>query len=248
MCIAILNTKNTLTKETLSQCWKSNPDGGGMIYISKGQLITFKEMTNFDKFYKEYAKQRKANKGSNFVLHFRIATSGKIDKTNCHPFNINKNLAFVHNGMISIEQLNNNVSDTYTFNELILKKLPSTFLNNHAILDLIEAYIGHSKLVFLDNDNNPSILNEHLGHWDELDNWYSNNSYQCTYTKVKAKAKDYSYNYYNDYNKGQTYYDGLNYADTDMCTNCDHYSATYSNEYSCYLCYDCKRQLETIKY
>jgi predicted glutamine amidotransferase len=245
MCIAILNTKNTLTKETLQQCWKSNPDGAGMIYISKGQLVTFKEMTNFDKFYKEYIKQRKANKQSNFVLHFRIATSGKIDRANCHPFNVNKNLAFVHNGMISIQQLNNNVSDTYTFNELILKKLPSTFLNNHAILDLIENYIGYSKLIFLDNENNPSILNEHLGHWDEEDNWYSNNSYQCI---VKVKAKDKSYNNYISPNQSQGYYDGLYYNDTDMCSTCDHYSATYSKEYSCYLCYDCKRTYETIKY
>ncbi len=240
MCIAILNTKNTLTKETLQQCWKSNPDGAGMIYTANGQLQVFKEMTNFDKFYKEYSKQRKANKQSNFVLHFRIATSGKIDKTNCHPFNVSKNLSFVHNGMISIKQLNNNVSDTYTFNELILKKLPATFLTNHAILDLIENYIGYSKLIFLDSDNTASILNEHLGHWDKLDNWYSNNSYQCTYAKAKAKTKNYQID--------ADYYNSAYYNDTNLCGYCDHYSATYSKEYSTYLCYDCKRQFETLKY
>jgi predicted glutamine amidotransferase len=242
MCIAILNTTNTINKETLQQCWKSNPDGAGMIYISKGQLVTFKEMTNFDKFYKEYSKQRKANKGSNFVLHFRIATSGKIDKTNCHPFNINKNLAFVHNGMISIEQLNNNVSDTYTFNELILKKLPATFLNNHAILDLIEAYIGHSKLVFLDSENNPCILNEDLGHWDIEDNWYSNNSYQCSYTKTKV-IKDKNYN---SYQFDANYYNDS--YDHETCDSCDYHKATYSTEYACNLCWDCKRHFETVKY
>lgn len=241
MCIAILNTRNTINRETLQQCWKSNPDGAGMIYTNNGQLQIFKEMTNFDKFYKEYNKQRKANKESNFVLHFRIATSGKIDKTNCHPFNVSKNLSFVHNGMISIEQLNKNVSDTYTFNELVLKKLPNTFLTNHAILDLIENYIGYSKLIFLDSDNTASILNEHLGHWDELDNWYSNNSYQCTYTKTKA-TKDKTYQIDADY------YNASYYNDTNLCGYCDHYSATYSKEYSTYLCYDCKRQFETLKY
>jgi len=244
MCIAILNTQNTLTKETLKQCWKSNPDGAGMIYTNNGQLVTFKEMTNFDKFYKEYSKQRKINKTSNFILHFRIATSGKIDRANCHPFSVNKNLAFVHNGMININQLNANVSDTYTFNELILKKLPATFLNNHAILDLIENYISYSKLIFLDSDNIASILNEDLGHWDADNNWYSNNSYQCTYTKTKvAKAQSYD-NYQFDidsYNSGY-------YNDTDICSNCDNYSATYSREYSSYLCYDCKKTYETIKY
>jgi predicted glutamine amidotransferase len=196
-------------------------------------------MTNFDKFYKEYSKQRKVNKTSNFILHFRIATSGKIDRANCHPFSVNKNLAFVHNGMININQLNANVSDTYTFNELILKKLPTTFLNNHAILDLIENYIGYSKLVFLDNDNTASILNEDLGHWDADNNWYSNNSYQCTYTKA-TKAKTYKVD--------ADYYNASYYNDTDLCGYCDHYNATYSKEYSTYLCYDCKRQFETIKY
>lgn len=241
MCIAILNTRNTINRETLQQCWKSNPDGAGMIYTNNGQLQIFKEMTNFDKFYKEYSKQRKANKQSNFVLHFRIATSGKIDKTNCHPFNVNKNLSFVHNGMINIQQLNNSVSDTYTFNELILKKLPNNFLSNHAIIDLIENYIGYSKLVFLDSDNNASILNEDLGHWDALDNWYSNNSYQCSYTKTKVtKAKTYQID--------ADYYNTAYYNDTDNCANCDHYNATYSKEYSTYLCYDCKRQFETFKY
>jgi predicted glutamine amidotransferase len=244
MCIAILNTTNTLTRETLQQCWKSNPDGAGMIYTNNGQIKIFKEMTNFDKFYKEYVKQRKANKTSNFVLHFRIATSGKIDKTNCHPFAVNKNLAFVHNGMISIDQLNINVSDTYTFNELILKKLPSSFLNNHAITELIESYIGYSKLIFLDADNEVSILNEDLGSWDIDNNWYSNNSYQCSYIKTKVtKAPD-----YNNYQIDQDYYNKAYYNDTDICSNCDHYSATYSREFAQYLCWDCKKAFETSKY
>lgn len=244
MCIAILNTTNTISKETLKQCWKSNPDGAGMIYTANNQIQIFKEMSNFDKFYKEYLKQRKSNKTSNFVLHFRIATSGKIDKTNCHPFSVNKNLAFVHNGMININQLNANVSDTYTFNELILKKLPATFLNNHAILDLIENYIGYSKLIFLDSDNEASILNEDLGHWDADNNWYSNNSYQCTYTKTKAvKAKN-----YNNYQFDTDYYNSSYYNDSNICSNCDHHSATYSTQFSQYLCYDCKQIFEPSKY
>lgn len=243
MCIAILNTRNTLTRETLQQCWKSNPDGAGMIYTNNNQIQIFKEMTNFDKFYKEYSKQRKANKSSNFVLHFRIATSGKIDKTNCHPFNVNKNLSFVHNGMITIEQLNKNVSDTYTFNELILKKLPSNFLNNHAIIDLIESYIGYSKLIFLDSDNNASILNEDLGHWDIENNWYSNNSYQCSYTKTKVNNKTHQI----DQNHNSAYkhtYDDY----SQCCDSCDYHFSTYSTEYACNLCWDCKRQFETYKY
>lgn len=234
MCIAILNTKGIINKDTLLTCWNNNNDGAGMIYTTKNnELKVFKELINFDKFYKEYSKQRKANKESNFVLHFRIATSGKIDLNNCHPFKVNKNLAFVHNGMIDIELMNNAVSDTYTFNETIIKNLGSNFLYNEAIIRLIETYIGYSKLIFLNNLNEAFIINEQLGHWDG-DNWYSNTSYSCN-TK-KAKVSNYGYaKYYEDYYDA----DYKNYSTGDICDCCENKGSTWNDDYHMYLCKKC---------
>lgn len=231
MCIAILNTKGLLTKETLKTCWTNNPDGAGMIYVTdKNALVTFKELNSFDRFYKEYSKQRKLNKDSNFVLHFRIATSGKIDLNNCHPFKVSKDLAFVHNGMIDIEQVTKDFSDTYSFNQTILKELGKNFLYNEAIVRLIEGYIGYSKLVFLNNFNEATIINELLGSWDGA-NWYSNDSYKPRATK---KYEHYGYGYYSK---------GYNNANT--CDLCETKGAIWNDKHHSYLCASCEDYYKT---
>lgn len=230
MCIAILNTKGTISKETLQNCWNNNPDGAGMIYTTlNNDLKIFKEMLDFDKFYNEYKKARKQNKESNFVLHFRIATSGKVDLNNCHPFKVNKNLAFVHNGMIDIQPLSTNVSDTFTFNEAIIKNLGSNFLYNEAIIRLIESYIGYSKLVFLNSFNEATIINEDLGHWNK-DNWYSNTSYES------KKAKYSNTTYFKDYYKGG-----------DICDLCDTKGALWRGEHYSYLCEKCNNYYKSLE-
>jgi hypothetical protein len=71
-------------------------------------------------------------------------------------------------------------SDTSMFNDTILKRLPSDFIRNTGICDLIEESIGTSKLVFLDNKGQYLISNENLGHWDG-NVWYSNDSYRYQY-------------------------------------------------------------------
>jgi len=229
MCIAILNTKNQISKETLLTCWEANPDGGGMLYVTDKGLQTFKEMNSFKRFFAEYSKQRKANPDSNFVLHFRIATSGKIDLNNCHPFAVNKSLSFVHNGMLSINPLNKAVSDTWTFNETILKKLPRDFYKNESYVRLLDMAVGSSKLVFLDSDNTPLIINEAAGHW-KGDNWYSNNSYM-PYVPYKGITDHY------EPKKLTDWYNSKNY---DFCQCCHKYDlVTYHEDWQLQVCNEC---------
>lgn len=220
MCIAITNVASaTITEKQFNNSWQVNPDGFGMAYLSKGTIVIEKEMNSAKLAYERYLKAKKSNPKSNFLLHFRIATSGVINKANCHPFKVNNTLAFIHNGMIDTKTCANH-SDTYYFNELILKKLPKNWMKNEAMIELIEVYIGYSKLCFLDTENNIFIINEHLGEYDKEGNWYSNNSHvdkiiqpykpykgnQVTWYKketnvVKCEmcnAKDAKYNLYTD--------------------------------------------------
>ncbi|MBK8943676.1 MAG: hypothetical protein IPM32_00255 [Ignavibacteriae bacterium] len=178
MCIIILNTKEHLTKELLNECWQTNSDGAGMMYAIDGKINIFKELKNFNTFYEYYSTLRKEFKKTKIALHFRIATSGNIDIYNIHPFNVNENLAFMHNGIINILlQKKSKISDTIAFNQKILKQLPQNFLNNHALVELISRYVERSKLLFMNNHGKYWIINEHLGHWDKKGNWYSNYSY-----------------------------------------------------------------------
>jgi len=180
MCIAILNTKQTtLKKQLLKNCWENNGDGAGMLYIDNdNQLKVFKEMKSFNTFYDNYIDIKQKYGKRNIVLHFRISTHGKINKTNCHPFLVDDNLGFVHNGMIYNAPTSTEYSDTYMFNETILKKFKPGFEYDDDILDLLADYIGNgSKLVFLNSNDEWAIVNEAAGHWN-MGCWFSNSSYK----------------------------------------------------------------------
>jgi predicted glutamine amidotransferase len=180
MCIAILNPNNvTLKKKVLKTCWENNTDGAGMLYLADGKLTTHKEMSNFDSFYDHYANVRKQYKSSQVVIHFRISTHGKVNLTNCHPFIVNDDWGFVHNGIISAAPKNEEFSDTYMFNREILQKLPTDWIHNDAIYDLVQDYIGSSKLLFLNQNNEAFIVNEDWGVWD-LGCWFSNTTYKAS--------------------------------------------------------------------
>lgn len=175
MCIAILNAKGVLSLKTFKTCWAANPDGAGLCYFDGEKIQLLKEMKSVKNFHKQYVSIRDKFPLIDIAVHFRIATHGRVNSINCHPFKVNKNTAFIHNGVISQVGTNPDFSDTYIFNETILKNLPSTFVKNTAILELLSAYIGYSKLVIISGENS-AIVNEELGAWDG-GNWYSNKSY-----------------------------------------------------------------------
>lgn len=210
MCIAILNSPNiTFNESLLRNCWNNNKDGAGMIWsdVKTNQLHIYKEIQSFKAFYNKYVEVRKHHPKSNVVLHFRISTSGGINETNCHPFQVNKDLAFVHNGVISeLNGIDAKRSDTNLFNETYLRKLPSDFLYNEAIVMLIKKFIGSSKLVFLNAYNEYTIVNEQNGKRDaEFEGcWFSNETYKkVTYVDYGGTKV---------YNNGKKYYSDKKYS------------------------------------
>jgi hypothetical protein len=157
------------------------------MYVKDGNLLVEKGFFTFDAFYEAY----KPVEDCQAIVHFRIKTHGPIDLTNCHPFNINETFGFAHNGIISGFG-DAKVSDTIVFNEEVLqplvKKYGTDVMFEPAIKLLIEAKIGYSKLIFLDNEGSWDIFNEHKGVWDH-GIWYSNTSYKPTpISVVKPKV------------------------------------------------------------
>ena len=191
MCIAIVKpTGVRLGKPILETCWERNPDGAGFMWAYNNHLHVLKGYDKFDEFYNDYNKvsESKLNESA-IVLHFRIATSGNIDYDNCHPHYVNRNMAFVHNGIIDrFSDIEADKSDTVFFNENILHKLPANFLSIELIMELISGYIGNSKLVFMDNKGNITIVNEEEGIWD-MGCWFSNNSYIPSRVPVVREGK-----------------------------------------------------------
>jgi predicted glutamine amidotransferase len=253
MCIAILNTKGTISKKTFKTCWINNPDGGGLAYSDKGKVKTVKELKCFKQLYKSYLDIRQAQPDANILIHFRIATHGKINETNCHPFKVNSNLAFIHNGMIYGKglEISSEFSDTYLFNQVILKKLPQNFIKNEAILKLLEEYIEYSKIIFITGGNDWAILNENLGFWDG-DNWYSNKSYKPQPKLIYSQplANQHKKNYFNyadrEFWKDNNIKDWLSESETynpkeNYCECCNESSTNtkYVSEYNIEMCQKC---------
>ena len=193
MCIAILKPDGeNIKKDRLKTCFFNNDDGAGFMYSKDGILHFFKGFFKFNDFWNSYVKNVVKNGNPVSAIHFRTKTHGKTNVDNCHPFKINENIGFIHNGIIDMVKTDPKRSDTSMFNDLVLKKLPDDFIRNSAITSLIEEAIGTSKLVFLDNKGQYLISNETLGDWDG-NVWYSNATYKWGYTYYKKPAYGYSF-------------------------------------------------------
>ena len=182
MCVIIYQPSGkTLTKQAVQNCWNANRDGGGYMFSVGGKVVIRKGFFGFAKFWRSYRSDYLGmGKGQDFVLHMRIATHGKIDAENCHPFRIDANTAFCHNGIIRniFVPANSPLSDTALFGQQILQELPKTWLHNDAIVELVEKYLGGNKIAVLDKKGDVWLFNENLGLWDG-GIWYSNNSYKA---------------------------------------------------------------------
>jgi len=187
MCIAILNKSNQLSRKTLKNCWDSNDDGAGIMYVKDKKLELFRQPNlspdDFNSLYLAYCtayKQR--DKDTPVVLHFRIATHGLTPEF-LHPFAVSDTLGFVHNGILS-GLGTHEYSDTAELRDL-LRELPKSMtksvaglLNPRLMFTMLQQFIGvGNKLIFLDNIGDFEIVNEKAGSWDG-GNWFSNSSYK----------------------------------------------------------------------
>tara|TARA_R100001530_G_scaffold24281_2_gene19729 strand:- start:499 stop:1236 length:738 start_codon:yes stop_codon:yes gene_type:complete len=225
MCIAINSPKGTSpTKNALENSFDYNPDGAGYCFANDGKLIIRKGFFDFDSFLKSY--QEDNIQGFNKLIHFRISTSGQIDKRNCHPFLITENVAMIHNGIIP--NFGNKVeNDTLQYVKLVLKPIIKEggvkVLLNPSIQNMIIDSIGNSKLAFLDHKGNSYIFNEKMGHRNNSI-WYSNNSYKETYP-----INNYGYGfkpeeddiYLNPYITCQECFNELVNNEYEICDSCD---------------------------
>ncbi len=187
MCIIAAKPSGvSLLPEVVESMWYNNDDGAGFMYAENGKLYVEKGFMTLDDFLQAY----EPHKERSMVLHFRIRTHGRTDATMTHPFVIDDNLAFAHNGIIS-GLGDEKHSDTWYFNEDYLKKLRSkiqNFLDIDVITNLIENKIGYSKLVFMDNEGNIKILNENKGNYSSDGIWFSNDSWKTRKNLVQPIA------------------------------------------------------------
>jgi hypothetical protein len=105
---------------------------------------------------------------------------------------VNNELGFVHNGVIRAVDKNDKYSDTNMFNRQILRMIPQMsieFMSNPALKTVFGDFIAHSKLIFMNNFGEATIVNEHKGDWEEDGIWYSNDSHKRVKNTVDFGGK-----------------------------------------------------------
>lgn len=191
MCIIVVKPEKVLlTEADYRYMWKQNPDGAGIMYAENGRVVVVKGLMTFDKFFKAVKEIGQLRK---MAIHFPIKTHGRVSEELTHPFWIHENsLAMMHNGVIRnvVNETSEDESDTAVF----ARKLKSAYVNvltaiQHQFhLDMIESYIGYSKIVFMDGTGRTYILNEQMGEWDN-NVWYSNDKFKSFKPRVTTLSK-----------------------------------------------------------
>ena len=244
MCIAIVKPKEVeISKDILLTCSEANPDGMGFSFIDNGQMY-IKKFMDFNSFYKEFCKHK--NK-SNMLIHFRIATHGKVELDNCHPFKLNNRMSLIHNGVISGYGDKEKKSDTKDFIDKVIGNISWKEWKNPSYRELVGKAIGYSKLAILDITGNYYIINENNGYWDN-GIWYSNKSYT---PKTKTTTTS-TTTYYDPY--GEDDYDtwcGKTFSSKKKCSDSCYYSEenkqtgkqNYKDDSLIYKCKNCGKEV-----
>jgi predicted glutamine amidotransferase len=264
MCICIykLCGNDLPTKEILKRCYQANRDGAGFSYSYKGTVYTYKGFFKFEKFYNKLLEcYKKYNlKEQGMLLHFRIATHGLVDASNCHPFALTdeedklkatftkSKFSVIHNGVVSITTTNSKqetFSDTALFVRDYLSKI-ATFngwFDNPNTMELVEQMI-ESKMAIL--NGNGDIISTYGFHKADDGNYYSNYGYLESYHGI------YNYGFFDDWYGGYCPYTHeeqyevplmeLKHGET-ICFDdgmVEEYQYDYHSQYKTYVTEDCE--------
>lgn len=190
MCIAIHKPKGLLIPEShLVESFEANPDGAGFAaFHDRHGLVIRKGFMGFNSFQQEFHSYRYCPA----LVHFRIATSGGVNREMCHPFPLcGGKFALIHNGVINVKP-HKGKSDTATFADSVLTPLLAQGVpfDSPALRYLVESSVGTwNKMLIMDSHGKVAYFNKSSGHVLN-DIWYSNDSYVSRPPTLKGYIGD----------------------------------------------------------
>lgn len=216
MCVIVAKQREDRlpTPKELVQCFNTNPDGAGFMYLDNGKVVIDKGYMKFNDFYGRYKSLCK--KYNNFkdlplVIHFRIGTSGGNVAKNTHPYPISNNIkdlhnlhlkcdvGVAHNGIISdYSPEGDDYNDTaeYIMSWMYnVTKFDKKFYARRYYRDMIRQ-MTYSRFAFLDKDGDIYLV----GDFKEVDGLSFSNLNHLPYQdrqKYESTTKYYKYNGYN---------------------------------------------------
>lgn len=208
MCVLAFYAKGTeFNYAELHNCFRFNPDGAGIMWQTKDGVHIKKGFMKEKEFIKFLAT---VPSDVDRLLHFRIATSGKVSVGCCHPFPICDDfkkmtkeeqvvpLAYAHNGVLPEytpkDGIKSAFSDTMVFGKDVLSHLVGMGVDlfDPVIDTMIEKTIDTDKMVIMSKDE--SVL---LGKFETAPSGarYSNCSYERN--RFATLSTKYTSNLYN---------------------------------------------------
>lgn len=172
-----------------------NPDGHGWAMVvgpSGGQRLMTSKSMNRAEAIESFMKARREHMEGPAIFHSRIATSGLVDITGCHPFKVGSDNRTVvgHNGILFSPGPKSMKSDTRIFAETMLPRFGS--LDNARKFAKLERFCSGNKLVVLtvnpQRRRNAYIINSRLGVWEQ-GAWHSNYDFEEPYYPKYTAAK-----------------------------------------------------------
>lgn len=199
MCVIIARQpKVEIPFEKFKSACHVNSDGYGVSIIDRGKITTIKEYdpkgNDPEKIYKilEDAKEQQV------FVHLRFLTAGVKNNDNCHPFQSTlakegpgaRDICFMHNGTLSSFTGDKQYSDSFIFNQRVVRPLmlrTSAFLQaSKTIIDknplhdpfvkeILSGYAGHSIFTLYDQSGEMLIINKDKG--KQFEGWWASNEY-----------------------------------------------------------------------
>jgi hypothetical protein len=195
MCVIIHRTANAIIPpEKIESACIVNADGFGLAIVDRGKIELVKEFNPKGNDPERVLKLLEEAKDLDLLLHLRFTTVGAKNIDNCHPFIVTKHeedgidIVMAHNGTISsFNIVGNDFSDSYMFNEMIIRPLiersllssdvePETILQDDFVQLVLEEFVPSSSVVsFLDSNGKSLHIHENNGF--EHEGWWSSNNY-----------------------------------------------------------------------
>lgn len=227
MCVIAIYEKNLeLNREELSNCFKKNPDGAGFMYFDKkaNKVRISKGYFTFDTLWEQLET---LPVDVDRIIHFRIATSGAINTSTCHPFpvcddykqmgrgEIYCNEALAHNGILyeytPKKGMKSRYSDTMCFVKQMVHPLGEAIMNKQ-VQDLLEEHTMRNKFAILNHDQ-LVVLGDFEQSRDSLA-LYSNSSYYVH--KWESHYLDFDWGYTTSKGKSEKLPEDFEVTGTDL--------------------------------
>ena len=238
MCVIAYKpmNKSFMSKATLEECFRNNPDGAGFMFTADGKVHIRKGFMSFNDFWSAL-KATRTQYGDKipYVMHFRISTQAGVNPYCCHPYplsanmdNLRKlsssaNVGIAHNGIIKLtsdgaKDYNDTMKFITDYVTLLIKKVD--WWKNQNVHKALEILCG-SKLAILGTDNHVELIGDFI---EDKGCYYSNASYKqpkYSYKSYKSFWYDDDWEFYWNKKKGRYDFDDT-YCPLVMEGNCSY--------------------------